>query len=168
MTAISSGHDPSPSQAEIDKRRGRFVPWIIAAFYLTFMSALIGFVVIAYQHPPNESTPEAYEKGLAYNSAIAGADRQAQLGWKSAVDFKGQTLTFRLEDRRGQPVDAEVKAWFVHPSETALDRAVTLIPAGPGLYRGQVSLPKSENWTVHVTAAKGADEYQTVADIEAP
>jgi nitrogen fixation protein FixH len=168
MTAISSGHEPPPNQAEIDKRRGRFVPWVIAAFYLTFMSALIIFVVIAYQHPPNEVTPEAYEKGLAYNSAIAGADRQTQLGWNSTVDFNGQTLTFRLQDHSGHPVDAEVKAWFVHPSEVALDQTVELALVGPGLYRGQVKLPKSDNWTVHVTAANGADEYQTVADIAAP
>lgn len=132
------------------------------------MSALIAFVVIAYQHPPNEITPEAYEKGLAYNSAIAGADRQARLGWQSAVDFEGRTLTFQLKDRDGRPVDAQVRAWFVHPSESTLDQSIELSPAGPGLYRGQVTLPKSDNWTVHVTAAKGSDEYQAVADIAAP
>ena len=57
MPAISSS--PDIDQAEIDRRRGRIVPWVIAAFYLTFMSSLIGFVVIAYPHPPSDVTQEA-------------------------------------------------------------------------------------------------------------
>lgn len=168
MPATSS--DPEAlSQAEIDRRRGRIVPWAIAAFYLTFMATLIGFVVIAYRHPPNDVTAEAYEKGLAYNATLDAADRQARLGWTSSVGFKDRTLTFRLSGRDGKPVtDAQVEAWFVHPDESAFDRKVSLAPGEPGVYQAHVDLPQAANWSVHVTAVAGGGEYQTVADVQAP
>lgn len=159
MPAISSS--PDAVQAEIDRRRGRFVPWIIAAFYLTFMSTLIAFVVIAYQHPPSEITQEAYEKGLDYNAAIDKGQAQAKLGWTSSLSVDGKTLTFVLKDAAGQGLDGAVaRVWFVHPDKAGLDRSMQLVSAGKGRYTAPLALPAPGQWEIHVTAEVKGQQYQ--------
>ncbi len=170
MPAISSSPDPKTqdeAQRALDQRRGRFVPWIIAAFYLTFMSVLIGFVVIAYDHPPNEVTPNAYEKGLAYNNTLTDAAAQAQLGWQSAVDYTAGRVVFQLEDGHHAPADgARVVAWFVHPAQSQGDRTFDLSSEGNGVYSAKAPLPSKGLWTVHITAEKMDKQYQTMTQIE--
>jgi len=169
MTAISSGPDGGRLQSEIDRRRGRFVPWIIAAFYMTFMTTLIGFVVIAYRHPPSEVTAEAYEKGLAYNQTLEKASLEEALGWHSTVSYERGVIRFELRDSRRRPIDgATVKAWFVHPANAGDDRSLVLLPAGEGVYKAALRLPSPGLWTVHVTAAKQGRQYQSATPLEVP
>lgn len=165
MSATSLNPE-NPDQAAIDRHRGRFVPWIIAAFYLTFMTALIGFVFIAYAHPPSEVTAEAYEKGLAYNDTLTKAASQQALGWLSTTQYSDGRVIFRLTDGLHQPLEhAQVKAWFVHPDNAAFDRSFELKSNGKGVYSAVAALPDKGLWTVHVTAALRGDEYQSVATI---
>lgn len=173
MPATSSPPDSrTPSEAEAgqaatDRRRGRFVPWIIAGFYLTFMSVLVGFVFIAYAHPPADSTEEAYDKGLAYNETLARASQQAALGWRSDTVYSQGHTTFSLRDRQLAPVrHARVRAWFVHPGDAAFDRQFDMAEDGDGTYWADTVLPTRGLWTVHVTAAVDGDEYQSVTRIE--
>ena len=166
MPAISSSPDATV-QAEIDRRRGRIVPWVIAAFYLTFMSTLIAFVVIAYQHPPSDVTQEAYEKGLDYNAAIDKGQAQAKLGWTSSLSVDGKVMTFVLKDAAGQGLDGAVaRAWFVHPGKSGLDRSVELTPAGKGRYAARLALPAAGQWEIHVTAEVKGQQYQLVQPME--
>ncbi|ESQ82568.1 hypothetical protein AEAC466_17020 [Asticcacaulis sp. AC466] len=151
----------------LNRRRGRFVPWIIAAFYLTFMTALVGFVFIAYAHPPSETTEDAYAKGLAYNDILAKAGAQAQLRWRSDIDYTAGRLRFSLTDHAGQPVTAaRVKAWFVHPGNAVEDRSFDLRDDGEGRYVTDAPLPVKGVWTVHVTAEKAGRQYQSVTTVE--
>ena len=161
-TALKAAAD----QAAIDRHRGRFVPWIIAAFYLTFMSALIGFVFIAYAHPPSEVTSEPYDKGLAYNDTLAKAASEQALGWLSTTKYEGGQIVFVLRDGKHQPIDdAQVKAWFVHPDNHDFDRSFDLRDNGKGVYRAAAPLPDHGQWAVHVTAAVGGDQYQSLTTI---
>ncbi len=168
MTAISSDPDRDAIRRDIDRRRGRFVPWAIAGFYLTFMSALIGFVVIAYRNPPSEVTAKAYEKGLAYNQTLEKASLEEALGWHSVIGYQDGVIRFTLRDSRRQAIDgAEVRAWFVYPANAAADRSMTLLPAGEGVYKATLNLPEPGLWTVHVTAGKQGRQYQAVTTFEA-
>ena len=172
MTATSSGPEVPHALDAVDtealnRRRGRFVPWIIAAFYLTFMTALVGFVFIAYAHPPSETTEDAYAKGLAYNDILARAGAQAQLRWRSDIDYTAGRLRFSLTDHAGQPVTAaRVKAWFVHPGNAVEDRSFDLRDDGEGRYVTDAPLPVKGVWTVHVTAEKAGRQYQSVTTVE--
>lgn len=155
------------AEAARNKRRGRWVPWIIALFYLSFIAVLIGFVFIAYGNPPAESTPGAYEKGLAYNETLAKAGAQAELGWQSRIDYTRGRLTFILKDHAGEPLTAAtVKAWFVHPGNPADDRSFDLRDEGQGTYTAEANLPSKGVWTIHVTAEKAGRQYQAVATTE--
>lgn len=168
MTAISSSPELSPdAQRERDRRRGRFVPWVIAAFYVTFMSALIGFVVIAYSHPPSETTAEAYDKGLAYNDTLARSAQMAALGWQSTIDYNNGRLIFGLQDNHHAPIaHARVRAWFVHPGDGHFDRSFELTDTGDGVYTADAPLPAAGSWSIHVTAALQDREYQATTQIE--
>jgi len=167
MTAISSGPDRASAQAAIDRRRGRFVPWIIAGFYLSFMTTLIGFVVIAYRNPPSEVTADAYEKGLAYNQILAKASVEDALGWHSTVVYERDVVRFEVHDSRRRPVTgATVKAWFVHPADASSDRSVDLRPVGDGIYEASLRLPRPGLWTIHVTAEKQGRQYQAADSVE--
>ncbi|ESQ77662.1 FixH family protein [Asticcacaulis sp. AC402] len=166
MSAILSSPDPAPS-AERDRQRGRIVPWLIAAFYVTFMSAFIGFVVIAYSHPPHAVTENAYEKGLAYNDTLAQANAQAQMAWQSDIAYADGRLIFRLRDHAGDAIEgARVRAWFVHPSNGTLDRGFDLRHDGAGAYSVEAPLPTKGLWNVHVTAEQKDRQYQAAAQIE--
>ncbi len=172
MSAISSDRKIDDSELgmterALNRRRGRWVPWIIVLFYMTFMSALVSFVFIAYAHPPAESTSEAYEKGLAYNSTIEKGTAQAQLGWQSTIDYSAQTLTFTLKDRAGAPLTgATVQSWFVHPGNPADDRNFALRDQAGGTYISAAPLPAKGVWTIHVTAEKAGRQYQAIATTE--
>ncbi|MDC7685270.1 FixH family protein [Asticcacaulis sp. BYS171W] len=157
MTAISSAE----TQAEIDRRRGRFVPWIIAAFFLSFMLPLIAFTVLAFRHAPSEVTPQAYEKGLAYNSALAAEAAQAGLGWRiaGAYDHGAYHVTVRDDDRPLE--DARVEVWFVHPAQKALDRHIVLTAQGDGIFSAPANLPVRAGWTAHVTVEDKGRQVQT-------
>ena len=158
--------NPELSQDEIDRRRGRIVPWVIAAFYLTFISAFIGFVVIAFRNPPNEVTGEAYAKGLAYNQTLTKAAAQDVLGWQSETVYDKGQVVFRLRDSRGDAIEqAQARAWLVHPAVKANDRSFDLHPVGPGVYAADAPLPSKGRWTVHVTAQLRGREYQAVTEI---
>lgn len=174
MPATSSHPDRSDKavtlaeQDVVNKQRGRYVPWVIAAFYMTFMSVLIGFVFIAYAHPPADSTEEAYEKGLAYNDTLSRAQKQAALGWQSKIRYSQGVISFQLRDRANAAVThARVRAWFVHPGTAQLDRSFDLVEDGSGTYHADARLPATGLWTVHVTAAKPEGEYQAVTQTEA-
>jgi len=165
MPAISSS--PDSVQAEIDRRRGRFVPWVIVAFYLTFMATFIAFVVIAFQHPPSDVTAEAYEKGLDYNTTLDKAQAQARLGWTSSLSVENRQLTFVLKDAAGQGLDGAVaRVWFVHPDKSGLDRSVALTGAGHGRYTAPVALPAAGQWEIHVTAEVKGQQYQLAQAME--
>ncbi|EGF90036.1 fixH family protein [Asticcacaulis biprosthecium C19] len=165
MPAISS--NPDQTQAQIDRRRGRFVPWIIVAFYVAFMSGFMAFVVIAFHNPPNEYTAEAYAKGLAYNETLAKADAQAKLGWRTQAVYSKGHLDVALSDSEGRPLDgARVRAWFVHPSVKAHDRAFDLRPDGAGRYSVAADLPVEAVWKVHVTAEQGGRQFQSMIIVE--
>lgn len=165
MPATSSS--PDLMQAEIDRRRGRIVPWVIAAFYVAFVLGFMAFVVIAFHNPPNEITAEAYAKGLAYNDILDKEAAQDQLGWTSQAVLENGRVVFTLTDADGRAVDgATVRAWFVHPSLAANDRSFDLTPDGEGRYAAPVALPVEAAWKLRITAEQNGRQYQSATTVE--
>lgn len=167
MTATSFAEAKPLSQAEIDRRRGRFVPWVIAAFFLSFMIPLICFTVIAFRHPPSEVTPQAYEKGVTYNQTLAAEAAQKALGWQVTLSHADGRLTVQARDAKGVPLDnGQVEVWLIHPAQSALDRHLVLRPEGQGLYTAAAALPSPSVWTAHVTVQVAEHQMQTRAFVE--
>jgi nitrogen fixation protein FixH len=167
MTATSFAEAKPLSQAEIDRRRGRFVPWVIAAFFLSFMIPLICFTVIAFRHQPSEVTPQAYEKGLAYNQTLEAAAAQKALGWQVTLSHADGRLSVLARDAKGAPLDSgQVEVWLIHPAQKALDRHLVLTPEGQGVYATAAALPSPSVWTAHITVQVADQQMQTRAFVE--
>lgn len=169
MTTTSSNTNKVVSEAEqalIDKRRGRFMPWLIIAFFVGFIAILINFVMIAVANKPSEVTQHAYAKGLAYNQIIAAQEAQDALAWKALCEFKSGQLHYQLKDAKGVAIDgARVKAWFVSPANADKDQAHELIAVGSGHYVAKADLAKGL-WQVHITSMKDGKQFQSVLDVE--
>lgn len=160
----------NPTSSAADAHRGRFIPWMIAGFFLVFVLLLLSFVWIAFAHKPSLVTENAYQKGLAYNHAIEASAAQKALGWKGRLDIPGgKSLLFTLNDARGKPISgAQVKAWIVRPASAAMDLQVTLNETSPGHYAAPLALSGSGLWESHVTALYNKQQYQISKSFEAP
>lgn len=112
------------------------------------------------------ATERHYEKGLAYNEALAAAEAQAELGWVGEVSFEGNgpgagRLILELRDSAGRAVaGARVSALFQRPSRGGHDRATDLSELAPGRYEARVALGDPGNWVVRLEAHLGAARYQ--------
>lgn len=167
MTAISSNNSPltPEAQAELDRHRGRFVPWVIIAFFLSFVVVLSVMTTIAVTHRASEVTAEAYDKGRAYNQTLQAAQAAARLGWQFSPTWKAGQLDLTIKDRNGQPVRAEsVRVWFVNSADGQLDRAADMTATASG-YVSHIRLPRGL-WHVHVTAEQAGQQAQAVFDQE--
>jgi nitrogen fixation protein FixH len=152
----------NPTSSSIEQQRGKYVPWVIAAFFVSFIVPLFGFVWIAFTHMPSEVTSNAYQKGLSYNQTLEKAAAQKTLGWKGEITLTGSTLRFLLKDAHNQPISgAKIDGWLVRPSEQALDRSVTLKETEKGLYQAEVELPAKGLWDARITALSQDKQFQT-------
>lgn len=152
----------SSADAETDALRGKYIPWMIVAFFAAFILLLSSFVWIAFAHQPDEVTSNPYEKGLAYNRTLEQAEAQAALGWKMDVAVADGTLRVTLADAESQPLpDATVSMWLLRPSSKAMDRQVTLAETAGGIYEAVITPLAKGRWDVHVTVEKNGQQFQT-------
>ena len=105
------------------------------------------------------STQNAYERGLAYNSVIAQAKHQDDLGWavNLTVEPKGTGHGVRIQatyrDHDGKGIDdLDVRALVNRPTVTGYDMQVTLASQGNGVYALDQELPLGGQWDVDVAA----------------
>ena len=151
----------------------RWIPWYIVAFFVFFMVLLTGFAWIAFHTYSGEVTKDAYKKGLAYNTTIANADTQKQLGWKStiATTFRGKIveIMFTLHDKNDKPMsDAGIVASLVRPTEAGYDKRITLHSHGEGVYHGNTYLDFSGVWNLQISATSEGHNYQKTKTIQMP
>lgn len=122
-------------------------------------------------------TENAYEKGLAYNKALAASRAQAEMGWTLNFAFDpatggtvhGGRLTLAFSDRDGKPLDGmKVEALLSRPTSAGNDRTVALAETAPGVYGATVDQPLPGIWDVHVTATRGQQVHREGHRIKVP
>lgn len=157
------------------------IPWIFAGFMGIVLAANAALTFFAIDSWPGMETKKPYEKGLAYNQALAGAKAQAKLRWD--VDF---TFTPAKEEpkrsaaRRGElsavfhgpdgkPLKGmTVKAVLIRPVREGVDAAFDLADKGDGSYAAVVDFPLPGRWAVRIHAFLGEDSYQMKREIMVP
>lgn len=150
-----------PPFSEQEKKRGKPVPFVIIAFYLTFIVGFFIFVAIAFQNPPQLVTDQAYEKGLNYNQTLKKSEEIKLLGYRLSADVKDKNLTVTFTDKTGAPVkDAHLTAWFIHPQMKSLDQKLPLAQNSNGTYRASVADLKQGRWTLTLVADHLGKEVQ--------
>ncbi len=146
---------------------GWWYPWIFVGMFLVVGGVNATLAYFASSTFNGLQTEQAYEKGLNYNQALAGAAAQERLGWVlraelQPADGAGAGVAVEVTDKAGRPVEGlEVLAVFTRPTQAGHDRNVTLSEAGSGRYVGKVQLPLPGQWRMQVVANRGSDSYQS-------
>lgn len=140
----------------------RFIPWLFAAGMAVVVAVNGVLIYFATTTWSGLSIERAYEKGLAYNRAIAAAARQEALGWKFTVRLSsedGQTLVaVDAIDREGRPIDGlRIEATLERPVEAGTGRQVALQPAGIGHYVASLERLRPGQWQTHLVVSRGDD-----------
>lgn len=152
------------------RKRGAWYPWIFVGMFAVVIGVNAALAYFATSTFNGLQTEGAYEKGLAYNQALAGAAAQEKLGWAVRADVAatapaegrhGGAVTVQVHDRDGKPVDGlEVFAVFSRPTQAGLDSRVPLARSADGRFVGDVALPLPGQWDMLVVANRGTESYQ--------
>ena len=161
-------------------RSGRWIPGVFVAGFLVMLAANAALVYFALGSFSGLETEDAYRRGVTYNAALAAARKQAERGWRVALDAEalpaadgGPRRTLDLvasfADRTGWPLgDLSVRALLVRPTHAGHDLEVALPHLGTGRYGAQVLLPLPGQWELRLVAARGAETWQTSRRLHLP
>lgn len=134
-----------------DRKSGWLVFWSFLAFFVTFVSVDIYFVIKALSTHTGVVTEHAYEKGLAYDQALAQARAQASL--QADLRYEDGLVKFSLHDKDGQALDpVQVRAYFMRTVQKGHDFDLPLIARGEGVYEAQAEFPLKGAWIIKVEA----------------
>ena len=148
------------------ERKSAWIPWAFVGFF-GFVFAVNGVMVyFALTTFTGLAVDQPYDRGLRYNTEIAGAEAQRNLGWRPAVDFaqtdaRAGTLSLALTDGAGTGVNgAEVMAELVRPTHQGHDFAIPLSASGDGRYQASFEVPLSGVWEVRIIARRDGGAYR--------
>lgn len=140
----------------------RFIPWIFAAGMAVVVAVNGALIYFATTTWSGLSVERAYEKGLAYNRAIAAAARQEALGWQFAVRLKSEAGQTRVMvdavDRDGRPIEGlRIAATLARPVEAGMGRQLVLQPDGVGHYIASLERLRPGQWQTYLVVSRGED-----------
>lgn len=148
-----------------DSRRGRWIPWAIAAFFSVVAAVNATMIWLAISTWPGLETDRAYEAGLAYNRTLDAKARQDALGWQGEIAGRiiagfDAELTLRVRDAEGAPLTGAVAVVrLVRPTSEGHDLIAELPELGAGSYRATITLPLAGIWDAEVTVLRGDDRW---------
>ncbi len=151
------------------RRSGWWYPYIFVAGFGVVLAVNLAMMYSAVHTFSGLETDQAYEKGLAYNQVLAMAEAQKKLGWMVETEVvpmpagsaHGADLRVTFRDKDGKPLSGlAVEADFIRPTSAGHDGAVPLPEQGGGRYGAAVTLALAGQWEVHLTARRGAVNYQ--------
>jgi nitrogen fixation protein FixH len=141
------------SLSPTERRHGRIVLMCLIGFFATFMVVDAVMVTIAIRTQPGVVTHQAYERGLAYNTAIAAANAQTERGWNGDITLDGNILRFTLRDRDGTPLsNAHVSGRLIRPVVDGMDQDLLFTDIGNGIYQTNLVAPAPGQWNVMINA----------------
>ncbi|MFN3609714.1 MAG: FixH family protein [Hyphomonas sp.] len=161
--------------------KGQMKGWHALLWFLGFFGCMFVvngiFLWAALSSFPGEDVEKSYLTGLDYNREIARRAHQEEAGWNAEIGLSGTNqgflLTARLLTRDGMALPVfETQAHLRHPTDRALDRALTLTPAGGGEYVAELGDLHSGAWSVHISADVDPEtdgfEFRATREITVP
>jgi nitrogen fixation protein FixH len=138
------------------KLTGRYVLACLVLGFGIMFAANFALIYYALSTLHGEEVENSYDASQAYNSRLAAAHAQDQLGWTVNLTTRqengGARVVAEFRDRSGAIVPGlDVRARFVHPFDRGLDREAQLVSDG-GEYEGFAPALKSGKWTVQLEA----------------
>jgi nitrogen fixation protein FixH len=122
---------------------GRHVLMGLIGFFGVMLLANGLFLYFAVATFSGGDTSNAYRKGLNYNETLEAAERQAERGWQTEVQYddKSGRLQLSFLDKTAAPVTGlDVGAEISRPATNREDRSVRLKEVSHGVYAADVAL----------------------------
>jgi hypothetical protein len=119
-----------------------FWPWFIVVLLTASVVAGITTVLIAFRNQDSLVDDRYYESGNAINRRIAAEKNALRLGVRATLALDKLTGEARIElEGRFEAQPERLRLELSHATEAARDASVTLAPAGPGRFYGQLEAP---------------------------
>jgi nitrogen fixation protein FixH len=153
---------------------GRWIPLVFLGCLALLVMVQAGFAYLAFRSDPGIATPNAYERGLAHNAVLRAAAAEAALGWRVAVEHRGDgahrgALIVTATDAKARTLDdLAVTGIILRPTQAGLDRRLTFQPAGAGRYRAEYDLPLAGVWELDQLLTRDGTEMQHAVRFSAP
>jgi nitrogen fixation protein FixH len=150
-------------------RRDRLIPWYFAlgmGIVIFANACLIYFAVSTWS---GLSADRAYQRGLAFNRAIAAAERQDALGWSVDLTFGNGTgnreVSATAINAEGMPLEGlEVRVDLSRPVGPADTRSLTLQADG-GRYVGALEAMPRGQWDAKIEARRDGNVWRSTQRI---
>jgi len=160
----------TPEQTPENQRMPKWLIFSFVGFFGTMLIADAFLVYLSQTTWTGLSTTSAYEKGLAYNTALSQQKLQEASGWQHKTSLKAAgskeapqlAINFALADQNQKNIQrATVMATVVRPTHEGYDQEVKLPLGADGVYSQTVDLPLVGLWEVRIKAAHNGMLYQT-------
>ena len=155
-------------------KRGGWWPIAITGVLAATVGANIWMMVVASDDPSFAIEPDYYRKALAWDTAMAQAERNVTLGWRltpamGPIARDGRALvTARLTDSTGAVIpDAVVHVSALPIARSASVQQIVLVPDGNGAYAAELDARRPGQWELRFDAAAGRDRFTQVSRVEA-
>jgi len=158
VMALSSAAQPN--------RRALWIPGIFVLGFLIVIAVNGILIFTAISSFSGLETDSAYDKGLHYNQALAGAAANARTGWRAEPRVTAKTgmdrkLEIMVTDRDGKPViGLMIEAHLVRPTNAGMDIALKLTDFGAGRYGATFAPEALGNWDLRLKASRGDIAWQ--------
>lgn len=139
--------------------------WHVLAMFIAFFAVVVAVNVtmmrVAVSTFSGVESETPYKNGLAYNTRLEEARRQAERGW--AIDASLQrgedgvvAVTVVARDKAGKPItDLTGVVRLERPTDKKQDREATIAAAGQGRYVTTIAGIESGQWDVVVLFGEG-------------
>lgn len=145
--------------------RDRLIPWYFVAAFALLIMVDGGMAYLAVHTNPGTVTDAPYQRGLAYNTYLAEAEKQATLGWKGHISYANDHLDFTLADKSGEKISgAKVVGAAVRPVSGGSDQQLVLTETVSGQYSTPLTLPLAGRWIIRIYATWNDQPY-TISQI---
>lgn len=150
---------------------GRHVLLGMLAFFAIVLCANVALVYVAQSSFNGLAEENAYEKGLAWNEALAQQKALDSAGWRAEASAVpgAKEIRIALSDKNGPAAGATGEVLYFRPVESGHDLRAPLEPtAEPGIYRAAADLPLPGLWEVRVSASYKDQKFDTAQRMRFP
>ena len=140
------------SDKENKGKLGFAIPFILIAFFATFISVDMFFTYKAVTTHTGVVSKNAYKNGLNYNDTIKASNVQDQKNFNIDLRMDNNFVSTIIKDKDNNLVnDLDIKAYIIRPLQSKLDFMVELTEE-EGVYNSEIDLPINGQWKVRVVA----------------
>lgn len=144
-------------------------PWVLGflAFFVTFLTANIIFIYLAFTSPPHLVVEDFYERGKRYEDTQKRIEQEKLLGWTGLLMVPtairvNQKQIFEVLIHGKNSVALALDSVTINlyrPSDAEADFSVEMIAKAPGRYIAETHFKLPGIWDVIVVAKQGEQEF---------